>query len=119
MIEAEAQALIDLYVAAYRVGDAEGCAALFTADAELYSPFGPPARGRQAIAETHAEWTSEGAGTGAKTMTVLSAGRSGDMAWCLVGFAEGAAGGGVSLNVLHRQGDGWRIRMCSLNETPG
>ena len=115
-IKKELQLLFDRYVAAYRTGDGEGCAAFFAADAELHSPYGPVARGRQSIAKTHLQWTSEGAEK--KQLEVINAGVSGDLAWCFAEFTEGeVTGAGVSLNVLERQPDGsWLIRMCSLND---
>lgn len=111
-----AQELFDAYVTAYRAGDAAGCAAVFTPDGELFSPFGPPVRGRRAIEGTHREWVEEGAEN--KRIEVIDAGQSGDLAWCLARFSEGdATGEGSSLNVLERQRDGrWLIRICSLNE---
>jgi ketosteroid isomerase-like protein len=112
----EIQIVLNAYVAAYRAADAEGCAAIFTEDAQLLSPYAPPAIGRAAIAALHADWVQDGA---AKTLTVEKAGSSGDLAWCLARFAEGAeTGDGTTLAVLERHGDGWLIRMCSLNETP-
>ena len=45
----EFKTLYDTYVACYRAQDAAGCAAVFAAEAELFSPFGPPAIGRAAI----------------------------------------------------------------------
>ena len=113
-VQSELQALYDRYVAAYRVGDARGCAAVFHREGHLYSPYGPPAQGRTAIRALHADWVAEG-GEG-KRITVLHSGHDGDMAWCLAAFSEGdAASDGVSLNVLERQpSGGWLIRMCSL-----
>jgi uncharacterized protein (TIGR02246 family) len=114
-------ALLSRYAAAYRAGDAAACAAAFTTDAVLVSPYGPPAFGRAAIAARHADWTAEGAAD--KTLDIVAFGSSGDQAWCLARFAEEhATGEGVSLNVLVRQpagegsGGGWLIRACSLNE---
>ena len=81
----------------------------------MYSPFGPPAIGRQAIEDTHAEWVAEGAED--KQITVSRAGRDGDLGWCLLEFSEGSTGEGVSLNVLARQPDGrWLVILISLNE---
>ena len=112
----ECQKLYDQYVVCYRLGDAKGCASVFAAEAEMYSPFGPPAIGRQAIEDTHAEWVAEGAED--KQITVCSAGRDGELGWCLVEFSEGTTGAGVSLNVLARQPDGrWLVTHISLNET--
>ena len=42
----ECQKLFDHYVAYYRAGDAVGCASVYSLNAELYSPYGPPAIGR-------------------------------------------------------------------------
>ncbi|WP_271951931.1 YybH family protein [Ruegeria faecimaris] len=112
----QCQEVFDHYVACYRQGDANGCASVFAAQAEMYSPFGPPSIGRQAIEDTHAEWVAEGGED--KKINVSSAGRDGELGWCLAEFSEGTTGEGVSLNVLERQPDGrWLITLCSLNET--
>ena len=112
----ELQLVWDGYLAAYRRGDARGCAAVFSSDALLTSPYGPAARGREAITAVHVEWTSEGGES--KRLDMIEYGGSGDLAWCLAKFSEGAeTGEGVSLNVLERQSDGqWLIKMCSLND---
>lgn len=111
------QKLFDRYVACYRSADAAGCASVFTSEAELYSPYGPPAIGRAAIEATHQEWASEGAD--GKKIDVVDAGGSGDVGWCLAHYSEGSTGRGTSLNVLERQQDGnWLITHCSLNEAP-
>lgn len=116
-IHGELQGLWDIYVAAYRAGDAAGCAAVFTPDAELHSPYAPPARGRAAIEALHGIWTQHA--TPDKTLTVTEAGGSGDLAWSLSAYSEGeATGNGTSLSVFQRQaGGGWLIRMCSLNSS--
>ena len=116
-IREDLQHVLDGYAAAYRRGDAEGCAGIFAEDAEVYSPYAPPARGRAAISALHAEWTAEGSPD--KTLRVLEAGESDNLAWCLAEFSEGSdTGRGISLNVLQRAAGGsWKIRMCSLNET--
>jgi uncharacterized protein (TIGR02246 family) len=107
------QALCDTYVAAYRQGDAAGCAAVFTADGVMFSAFAAPARGRAAIAAQHADWTAGGEG---KTLTVVDCAGSGDVAWFLATFAEGhETGEGISLNACSREPGGpWRISVCSL-----
>lgn len=111
----ELQAVFDGYVAAYRTGDAMGCAAVFLPDAVMMSPYGPTASGREAIAAQHAEWV--GAGSEGKRLDIVAHGGAGDLAWALATFSEGeATGEGVSLNVFARQADGrWLIRLCSLN----
>ena len=111
----ECQQLFDQYVACYREGDAAGCASMYAIDAELYSPFGPAAIGRQAIEATHKEWVEDGAEN--KQITVLNAGKIDDLGWCIARFREGTTGSGSSLNILARQPDGcWDITHCSLNE---
>jgi ketosteroid isomerase-like protein len=82
----ELQNLCDDYAAAYRAGDAAGCAAFFTEDAVLHSVFAPPARGRAAITALHEVWTVDGGG---KTLTVVQAAGSGNVAWFAADFAEG------------------------------
>lgn len=108
------QKLLDEYVAAYRAGDAVGCAAVFTPDGELYSPYAGPARGRGEIEALHEIWTQNGGG---KQLTVIDAGSSGGIAWCHAGFSEGqATASGTSLNILDRQANGnWLIRISILN----
>ncbi|WP_323769222.1 hypothetical protein [Antarctobacter sp.] len=110
------QPLLDAYVAAYISGDADGCAACFTADARMLSPYAPPALGRAAIATLHADWVTDGHG---KALILTDGGRDGDLGWGLAEFSEGAAtGSGITLCVFQRQPDsGWLIHMCSLTAT--
>ncbi|CDX39509.1 conserved hypothetical protein [Mesorhizobium plurifarium] len=79
------QEIWDLYVAAYRLGDAAGCAAIFTEDAEVHSPYGPPARGRPAIEALHGIWVQH-AGPN-KTLQVIEAGSSENLAWTLTVYS--------------------------------
>ena len=110
----ECQQLLDRYVSCYREGDAAGCASVYSIEAEMYSPFGPPAIGRRAIEAAHKEWVEEGADS--KQINVLSAGSSGDLGWCIANFSEGTTGSGSSMNILARRPDGrWEITHCSLN----
>lgn len=113
-IRQEVQDLFDQMTRAYRAGDAAGCAACFTGDAWLLSPYAKAARGRAEIEALHRDWT--GAGGAEKTLTVIEAGASGDIGWCLVAYSEGeATGDGKSLGVLRRQPEGrWLISHCSL-----
>lgn len=111
----ECEELLSQYVSSYQQGDAKGCAAVYAKNAEMFSPFGPPAIGRQAIEDAHADWVAKGADS--KQIIVMSASREGDLGWCVAEFSEGSTGQGVSLNVLARQPDGnWLITHCSLNE---
>jgi len=50
---------VEAYLAAYCAQDEDGCARAFTPDGALFSPFGPPARGRAEVAATHLEWFAE------------------------------------------------------------
>jgi len=110
----EAQALMDRMSDAYRAGDAAACARLFTTDAALFSPYAAAARGRNAIEALHREWTAT---PNSKRLTVIDAGSSGDLGWCLAAYSEEyVTGNGSSHCTLVRQADGnWLIRLCSLN----
>ncbi|MCE8554324.1 nuclear transport factor 2 family protein [Ruegeria pomeroyi] len=113
----ECQKLLDQYVTCYEQRDARGCASIFAAHAELYSPYAPPAIGRQAIENTHDEWVAESAQK--KKVVVTSAHRDGDLGWCIAEFSDGPTEDGIALNVLARQpDDSWLITHCSLNEMP-
>lgn len=116
-IREDLQKVLDTYAAAYRVGDASACAAVFVPDGELYSPYAPPARGRAEIAALHKNWTQDG-GEG-KQLVIVDWGGSGKLSWCLASFSEGQiTGDGTSLGVFERQSDGsWLIRICSLNSS--
>ncbi|MEM9630108.1 MAG: hypothetical protein AAGA50_02190 [Pseudomonadota bacterium] len=110
------QKLFDQYVDCYRRAVAAACSLVFAPDAELFSPYGAPAIGRSAIAETHSEWVLEGGEN--KQIRVLSAGCDGNLGWCVARFSEGTDESGSSVNVLARQADGsWLIKLCSLNES--
>ena len=115
LIREELQNLLDTMAAAYRAGDAAACAAKFVPDGELYSPYAPPARGRAAIEALHHIWTQDGGGD--KSLTLIDAGGSGNLAWCLAAYSEGeVTGDGTSLSILERQpGGDWLFRICSLN----
>lgn len=110
----EAQALLDRMAAAYRAGDAAGCAACFTPNARLLSPYAPEARGRQEIEALHRDWTAHG-GDG-KTITVIEAANAGGTGWCLPAYSDGdVTGDGKSLSILERQpGGGWLVSHCCL-----
>lgn len=112
----ELQAMSDAYVAAYRAGDTAGCAAVFTDDGILYSAFAAPAIGRAAIATLHEEWTVGGAG---KTLTVVDASGSGDVAFARAEFAEGldTSEGHALWGCIRAPGGPWRIRFCSLTSS--
>ena len=75
--------LVDAYLVAYRAQDADGCARTFTEDGALFSPYGPPARGRAAIAATHMEWFTEV--EEGKRLEVLEFNRDGASGYCWAG----------------------------------
>jgi hypothetical protein len=79
---------------------------------------GHPAIGRAAIARLHGEWVRSGGDR--RTLVVPCAGGSGDLAWCLPRYSEGAVtGNGTTLAVFERRPSGdWLVRLCSLNGFP-
>ena len=103
--------LVSSYFSAYSTQDSEGCSRAFTADGALFSPYGPPARGRQAIAATHSEWFAEKEED--KRLEVLEFHQIGDSAHCLLGWSARvpneengfSVASGVSLCVLTVEGD--------------
>ena len=113
-IRDELQAFFDAMAAAYVAGDAAACAAMFTPDGQIHSPYAPAAHGRAEIEALHRDWTRDAT---AKTFRLLDAGRSGNIAWAIAHYAEGeATGAGTSLCVFERSPDGhWLVRACSLN----
>ena len=112
--KADIQALCDRMAAAYVSGDAAGCAAGFTEDAVLLSPYAAAARSRAAIEALHRVWTAGGGGK--KSFDVIEAQADGDFGWCLIAFAEGdVTGAGKTLAIVRRQPDGaWLIHRASL-----
>lgn len=109
------QAALDKMARVYSAQDAAACAALFTANASLYSPYAPPTHGRAAIEALHRVWTAE---PSAKRFEILDFGGGGDLAWALAQYSEGAATAeGTTLVVFEREPmAGWLVRICSLNE---
>ncbi|MGB5869058.1 MAG: nuclear transport factor 2 family protein [Albidovulum sp.] len=112
--KSDAQKLFDRMARSYRTADAKSCAALFTQDAVLLSPYAPATHGRAAIEALHRDWMADGPSE--KTLTVLDAGGAGDQAWCFVAYSEGdPAFDGKTLCTLKRQPDGgWLVQYCSL-----
>lgn len=114
--------LIARYLAAYEARDAAGCAAVYTEDARVLSPWGPPVKGRAAIATVHEDWFKEGDSN--KAMTIRDLEIDGDLAICLVTYRADIPADdgptrvfGASLNALCRQpADGWKISHTSLND---
>ena len=111
------QSLLDEMARAYASGNAAACAAMFAPDAQLHSPFGPPAVGHAEIKSLHEAWTAEARG---KSFRVLDYGSSENLAWCLCRFTEGdGTEEGTSLFVLEKDDRGrWLIRSCCLHGDP-
>lgn len=89
-----------------------GCSRLrcsLTDDAGVHCPYGPPARGRAAIEALHSIWVQHSGPN--KTLQVIEAGNSGDIAWTLAAYSEGeVVGNGTSLSVFERQPGCFRHR---------
>jgi uncharacterized protein (TIGR02246 family) len=116
------QSIMNSYLERYAAHDSKGCADLYTEDAVILSPYGPPAIGRTAIRDEHATWFLEGETN--KSMTVLDAALDGATGFCLVAYSADISGEqgqtriyGASLNTLKKDPDGkWLIHQTSLNE---
>lgn len=117
------QQVFDDYLVAYAAHDPAACAAAYTRDGQIFSPYGPPVTGTAAITATHVAWFAEGETD--KKMTILEARADGDVAFCSAIYSaeipteDGGAMRvfGSSLNTFLRQPDGrWKIRHTSLNE---
>jgi|GEM_PF-967844 len=116
------EALVTTLLEASRQHDAAACAALFTENGRILSPYGAEARGREAIEFTHKEWFDEGETN--KRLELLEAGASGDVGYCILAYAgdylqpDGShtTESGKSVNVLKQRSNGdWKIHVCSLN----
>ena len=111
------QTMLDRMADHYVARDAAGCAAMFHEDAQLHSPYAPPAAGRSDIEALHVDWTAEATG---KRFDIVDFGSTATMAWCLARFSEGeVTGDGTSLIVLEADASGaWLIRACCLHGDP-
>ena len=114
-LRTELQTVLDKMARVYKAQDAMACAALFTADGALYSPYAPPTHGRTDIEALHRIWTAE---PSAKKFRIIDHGGGGELAWALAQYSEGAVtADGTTLIVFVRSpAAGWLIRICSLNE---
>ena len=117
-IEALAANLLE----ALRRHDASGCAALFTDDGSILSPYGAEAHGREAIEATHKAWFD--AGETNKRLDLLEFCASGNVGYCILAYAgdylqpDGSftTESGKSVNVIKQQSNGeWQIHVSSLN----
>ena len=117
------ESLVEHYLAAYEGHDAKSCTAVYTSDARVLSPWGPPANGHTAIEAAHLAWFEDGETN--KQMHIEDLIIVGDLAICLIRFEADIPGTegdtqrfhGASLNALRRQtGGSWKISHTSLNE---
>jgi len=115
--------VIARYLTAYESHDSTGCGAVYTKDAILLSPWGPPLFGPDAIAAAHVDWFKEGETN--KVMTIVDLIVDSESASCLLHYEADVPGDngttekvfGASLNTLRRKPDGiWKIHHTSLNE---
>ncbi len=113
--------LIETYLANYQAEDAAGCAACYTQDGQILSPYGPPIIGRAAIAAAHGEWFLENEENKKMDVQFLRTERS--IGFCLAVYEADVPGQdrgiekqrGTSLITLERSNEGWKIWHTSLN----
>lgn len=113
------QTLWTRYFDAYEGHDAKGCAAVYAEDAWVVSPWGPPAKGRDAIEKTHLAWFEDVERN--KTAEVVDLHVTGSSAVCLLRYEadlpDGTRVAGTSLNVLRENTPGdWLVTHSSLND---
>ena len=117
------QPVLDRYLAAYLAHDSAACAAEYTRDGQIFSPYGPPATGTASLRAAHESWFEEGEFN--KSMTILEARAEGDVGFCSLLYAaditmpDGTISRvfGSGINTFVRLPDGtWKIRHTSLNE---
>lgn len=115
--ELDLRAVLDRYMAAYAARDAAACPACYADDAEIHSPFGPPARGRPAILGTHLDWFATDEKN--KRLEMLEADARDGLAFALLRYSADVPDGpeaGTSLNVVEAATSGqWHFRLTSLN----
>lgn len=116
------ESLVARLLAALQRHDASACAALFTDDGLILSPYGPPAQGNEEIRATHQAWFDEGETN--KRLRLLEVDASGDIGYCVLAYSgdylqsDGSCvtDSGRSVNIIRRQPDGdWKIHVASLN----
>jgi ketosteroid isomerase-like protein len=78
-------ALVTKLLAASRKHNAEECAALFTEDGSILSPYGVEVRGQKAIEATHKEWFDQGEAN--KRLELLECDAGGDVGYCILAYA--------------------------------
>ena len=107
---------------AMRQHDTSGCAALFTEDGSIFSPYGVEAHGREAIEATHKSWFD--AGETNKRLDLLDFGASASVGYCVWAYAGGylqpggsySSESGKSVDVLKQRSNGdWKIHISSFN----
>ena len=118
----EIEALLADYVAAFEARDSGGCAGIYTDDAVVFSPWGPPVQGRAEIEAVHRDWF--GLGEKNKRIDVFDCAHSGDLGYVLIRYRADVTGddggsreeAGTNLATVVREDEGWRLRYSSMNE---
>lgn len=122
---AELEEAVAAFYAAVDAGDADGVIALFHDNALVLPDGGPPRLGKEAVSES---WRA-GAGGGfrLRDISVLQAGRSGDLAFRVNQYSWSMAGEGdgrdwfptKNVHIWKRQADGsWKLLVDLWNENP-
>ena len=118
----EIEVLVARLLDALQRHDASACAAPFTDDALILSPYGPPAKGTAEIRSAHQGWFDEGETN--KRLDLLDSCTGGELGYCVLAYSgeylqpDGsyAPHRGRSVNVLRRGANGgWLIQISSMN----
>ncbi len=116
------EAMMSGYLAAYKSRDAAKCAGLYAEGATIYSPFGPPVTGRDAIAAAHETWFDLGEKN--KRIDIIDCAATGFVGYCLLGYSsdipapDGTVSheAGTNLCAMVRHAGEWQIRYSSMND---
>ena len=115
------QAIADLWDQTFNKGDTDALGKLYCKDGKVIPAGGSPVQGSQSIAAFFADLQAKG--FSAHKITVQDATQKGDTLiltgrWQLNGPGEGGetqSYGGNWVNVLEREGDGWRTLLHTWN----
>jgi ketosteroid isomerase-like protein len=125
-MEEEAKELLEYSMDLFKAKDLDGLVNRFTKDGSLKLPNAPLIEGHEALRENYSGTLNlENFSIQLDPIRTIVA-ESGDMAWLLASFsvAFDTPGGpfadkGISLLVLHRIGDEWKIAAENLSSGPG
>ena len=113
MSQSQLQTMLDKYLAAYSDHDAVRCAATFAPDGALFSPFGQPVKGRDAIADEHREWFK--ANEQNKQFGILEFQQSGELGHCLLSWSAQVPNDSSAGEFINESG----ISLCILDFSSG